>query len=762
METDAIFRGLTEAQRAAVEHIHGPLLVLAGPGSGKTRVITHRIANMVRSGIPPWQILTLTFTNKAAEELKTRITRLMPGTRIWAGTFHKFCATILREYAPLVGLKENFSIYDRDDQMKILKQSIEESNVELFHYTPEQIQGKISNLKNKLITPSEYEAAPGDPLGKVIEPIFKMYQRRLLDSNAVDFDDLLVHVAKMLRDHPEFRRALDAKYRYVLVDEYQDTNFAQYAIVRALSMDYPNLAVTGDPDQSIYGWRGADINNILDFEKDFKTCQVVRLEENYRSTKAILSVADQLIQNNVYRKHKELFTGNPDGSPVRLICYPNYVDEADGIAEQIRFAVAQNERRPSDFAIFYRMNSLSRTLERSLRERGIPYQIVNGVAFYQRKEIKDLVAYLLLINNPSDDIAFERIINVPSRKIGKITVDRIREYARRARVPMMVAAKECMAIPGVSARTAKPIMEFVKIIDRLSLLATKPVEEIIGQLLIQTKYREVLADSQLLEDQERVSNIDELLSAAHEFDSRNAEEGGGLEAFLEQVALVADTDAFDGESDRVTLMTLHAAKGLEFPVVYIVACEDNILPHSRAKDDAKEREEERRLLFVGITRAEAELQLSMAHYRVMRGSEFPTVPSPFLLELPREEMEWIDHGPRATYSSTFEENDWHYNQDFTNVQQAIDAEAENIKAIKARSKPTPQISTASEWQTPTLPAERPPPQAFQHGSRVNHPDYGSGQIVALSGNGNKRIATVRFHDGVERRYILAFCPLQLE
>ena len=767
---------LNGPQKAAASHVEGALLVLAGPGSGKTRVMTHRIAHMIAQGVPAWEIVALTFTNKAADEMKRRLAMLVPGQKVWAGTFHKFCATLLRRYASLVGLKENFSIYDRDDQRKALKQAIEEAEVELFQYTPDEIANKISWAKNQLISPEEYTARPGDPLGSLVERTYEAYQRRLLDANAADFDDLLYHVARLIRDHEDLRRALDQRFKYILVDEYQDTNLVQYMIVRGLSIDHPNLAVTGDPDQSIYGWRGASLNNIMEFEQDYPDVKVVRLEQNYRSTHAILSVADQLIRNNAYRKHKELFTENQGGTAVKLVHYSDHRDEADRIADQILDAVQEGRRQARDFAIFYRVNALSRTLEQALRRRGLPYQIVNGLEFYQRREVKDILAYLLLLNNPQDDIAFERIINVPARKIGKTTVGHLRRHARQYRMPMIDAAREALTIEGLSPRSAKMVAQFVSLYDELSPLVTQPVEELMGQVMVKTAYRDLLANSDKEEDQQRLANIDELLSAAREYDDEVGEEGG-LEGFLEQASLVADTDALHTENDKITLMTLHAAKGLEFPCVYIVACEDNLIPHSRSKNDPDQIEEERRLLFVGITRAEEELQLSLAHYRTLRGSDFPTSASPFLLELPREQMDVRDMGlgsrfdlpdfmPETDVEMTFEtpwEGDADFSADSSPEEEVYDDQGSKSGKGGSKKKKSGsgghKLLTAAQMAGESV-SRRVDPELFQFGMLVSHPEYGSGKIVALSGRGLKRTASVDFFDGSQKKFRLAFATLQ--
>jgi DNA helicase-2/ATP-dependent DNA helicase PcrA len=529
-----------------------------------------------------------------------------------------------------------------------------------------------------------------------------------------------------------------------MVDEYQDTNLAQYAIVRALSIDYPNLAVTGDPDQSIYGWRGANLSNILEFEHDFPAVRIVRLEQNYRSTPSILRVADQLISHNVKRKEKALFTANPEGLPVRLVTYPTQRDEADHIAARIADDVHHGRRRPRDFAVFYRVNALSRSLEHALREHGLPYQIVNGFEFYQRKEIKDVLAYLHLINNPLDDVAFLRVINTPLRGIGKTTVARLASHARQHLLSLLEAARQCGLIESIQSKAAVAIAKFVATYDRLCVVATAPVEEILGHVLTETGYRDFLADSMNEEDLERLANIEELLTAAREFDEQNPGEGH-LEEFLEQTSLVSDTDAWESESDRVTLMTLHAAKGLEFPVVFIVAIEEGLLPHERSREHPDQLEEERRLLFVGITRAEQQLQLSLSQYRAFRGGQWPTVPSQFLMELPRGEMELIEPIGRVRC-----EPDW-----------------EQEELIQEEPAPSftggspAKMMTAAEMLTGTRAAKpRVSPEVFQHGMLVEHPEHGFGTIVALSGEGSKRMATVQFiSKHSQKKFRLAHAPL---
>jgi DNA helicase-2/ATP-dependent DNA helicase PcrA len=761
-----ILATLTDAQQQAVTHLDGPLLILAGPGSGKTRVVTHRIAWMLQQGVYSRQIVALTFTNKAADEMRRRLNLLVPRQNVWMGTFHRFCSRLLRMHAPLVGLKENFTIFDTDDSLACLKQAVEASNQELTHTTPDAIARAISWAKNNLMTPEQFAPQRGSHVGYIAAQLYPLYQQRLLASNAVDFDDLLLHVATLLRENPELRSSLDERYRYILVDEYQDTNLAQYAIVRALSQDHANLAATGDPDQSIYGWRGANLNNILDFERDFKNVKVVRLEQNYRSTKRILRVADELIRHNIWRKDKRLWTENEEGQKVRLITYPTQRDEAEDIAHRMAQAIHEGKRRPRDFAIFYRTNALSRQLEHSLRDVGVPYQIVNGLEFYQRKEIKDVLAYLQLINNPANDVALLRIINTPTRGIGKATILKLQAHAQRYKIPILDAAREAGLIPDLPKKAAVGVAKFVAMIELLRNLIHEPVEELIGRVLSESGLREVLENSDNEEDQERLANLEELLTAAREFDEQHPEDGG-LERFLEDSSLASDTDAFEGETDKATLMTLHAAKGLEFPVVYLIAVEQGLLPHERSKDDEKKIEEERRLLFVGITRARQELQLSYAEYRAFRGRTWPTVPSPFLMELPRAEMHTNETFAGRRVSARLEQGEFGHAVDAPSDGEIHEAPDEDFsqEPAAAGGKSLARLKTAAEMFDETAQAKpRPnkyPPELFHHGMIVDHPEYGPGEIIALSGRGFKRTATVRFYGGQgEKKFLLAHSPLK--
>ena len=765
---DNLLDTLTPAQREAVEHIEGPLLILAGPGSGKTRVITHRVANMLRQGIRGNQILALTFTNKAAEEMQSRVERLAPGVEVMMCTFHRFCAKLLRHYAPQVGLEPNYSIYDMSDSKQVLKHSIEEVELDSDHFTPDRIAHVISHAKNHLITPDKFVPMQGDPLESIVADIYPVYQRRLLQSNAVDFDDLLMHIATLLRENPEIRSTLDARYKYIMVDEYQDTNLAQYAIARALSIDYDNLCATGDPDQSIYGWRGANLNNILEFERNFPDVHVVRLEQNYRSTKKILRAAQHLISHNRMRKPKDLFTENEEGCPVRLKAFVDQRAEAEGLADRIAEEVRAGRRRPRDFAVFFRTNALSRSLEEGFRVHGVPYQLVRGVEFYQRKEIKDALAYLQLLNNPRDDVSLLRIINTPARGISKRTLERLQTFSHQRNIPLLESARHAEMIDGLPRGAPKAVLEFMMLFDRLQKFLTSPVEEIVGRVLQESGYQEWLEKSEDPADAERRENLEELLSAARQFDE--TQPGGTLEEYLEQARLTSDTDEWEAGDDRVTLMTLHASKGLEFPVVFIVAVEEQLLPHEFNREDPAKLEEERRLMFVGMTRAQQELTLTYVQRRHFRGRLYMPVASQFLMQLPRDEMD-LDvpsytpfEDEQLAFGSDFDHpaEEWEtaylHDTPADSEEQSNTSKVDNSANRFAGLKLTTAAAMSGKGETG---GGQVPAEVFHQGMVVTHPEYGIGKIVALSGAGAMRRATVAFAMGAgERKFILAQCPLR--
>ena len=767
---DDLLHNLTAAQREAVEHVDGALLILAGPGSGKTRVVTHRIAYLLQQGVAPHQILALTFTNKAAEEMQQRVAALAPGQGVWMGTFHRFCSRLLRRYAPQVGLEPNFTIFDKSDSKRALRRVVDQLGQSGLPLRVETIGQRISWAKNHLLDPEGFAVGGPGPFQEVVAAVYAHYQADLLAANAVDFDDLLVHVAHLLRENPELRRTLDERFRYVMVDEYQDTNRAQYAIVRGLSIDHPNLAVTGDPDQSIYGWRGATLSNILEFERDYPRVRIVRLEQNYRSTQRILEVAAALIEYNTRRKVKLLFTENEGGPPVRLMSYADHELEAAAVAAAIAGQVRAGQRRPGDFAVFYRVNALSRPLEDALRKEGVPYQIVQGVEFYQRAEIKDVLGYLGLLNNPRNDVAFERIINVPPRGIGRTTIARLREHGRHHRLSLLEAARQSGLIESLPKRGAVAVARFVSLYDRLATRVHGSIEELVGHVLSESGYRDQLRESELPEDHDRLQNIDELLGVARRFDE--LENQPTLETFLEQTALVNDTDDFASSSDRTTLMTLHASKGLEFPVVFIVGLEEGFIPHELSADHHEQLEEERRLLFVGMTRAQQELWLTRARQRDFRGRRGTAVPSSFLLELPRSQMHMEDVGRPAAPEPTGQVAQFPAyataggmpDESAGRTVDGLALEAGAAPAPRSRQRPQKQsgakLMTAAEMAgeaTPTAAVE-----TIYLGVVVRHPEYGLGRVVALSGAGRRRKATVQFfaHPERQHRFVVADSPLR--
>jgi DNA helicase-2/ATP-dependent DNA helicase PcrA len=750
----SLLADLTPAQCEAVTHVEGPLLVLAGAGSGKTRVITRRVAHLLQVGIAPEHVLAITFTNKAADEMRERIEALVLSSRVWVGTFHGFCARLLRIYAKLVGIDPGFTIYDQSDRLRAVRDVMDQLAGDEARITPERVEAAISRAKNELISPQILKLRARDEKDALVARVFAAYEERLRTSSAVDFDDLLVHVVSILKNHPDVRASLDRRYQYVLVDEYQDTNLAQYAIVRALSVDHPNLCVTGDPDQSIYGWRGANLSNILEFERDYPGCRVVKLERNYRSTKNILSVADHLIRFNRNRKTKSLLTENPRGAPVELTVYARETDEADGIAGRIASLVREGEFQFSDIAVFCRMMALTRPLEQAFRSAKIPYQIVGGFSFYERQEVKDVLSYLNLMANPKDDLAFARIVNVPARGLGKTTLDHLVRAARERGIPLLAMARDARQVEGLKEKAVRGLGDFTRQVDGLVEHSDRSADQVILQILERTGYRDYLADDSRDHGEDRLANLDELISAAREFDQEHP--GSTIHDFLADVTLASPIDRWDQQTGAVTLMTLHAAKGLEFPVVFICALEEGLLPHTRANDNDKELEEERRLLFVGITRAQRELCLSRCRIRTFRGQQQATFPSRFLVELPLESMEYRDR-------SGVELPDLH-------VGPASGTGPRRPEPSPRRQKSPSEfrLTTAAELADAisggglgAAGAAAGNPDALRPGVTVVHPQFGIGRIVSVEGDGSRRKGTVSFAVGGPRTFVLALAPLRL-
>jgi DNA helicase-2/ATP-dependent DNA helicase PcrA len=770
---------LTPSQRAAVEHFEGPLLVLAGPGSGKTRVITRRIARLVERNVDPRQILAITFTNKAAAEMAARVEAVIPGSRVWVSTFHRFCARLLRQRAESVGLRQNYTIFDDGDQQAVMRAVLSDLGLDASSYPPARLLHRIGRLKNEMVTAEDFargfDERVGDHVEAVLSKAYPAYQQALLNANAVDFDDLLLHVVRLLHENEDLRADLDERYRFVLVDEYQDTNLAQYAIVRALAQDHPNLCVTGDPDQSVYGWRGARIENILRFERDYPGAKVVRLEENFRSTKSILRVADELIAHNVHRKQKRLKTDNDEGEPVRRLTFRDARHEADGIAKEIAAKVAEGSRRYDDFAVFYRVNALSRELELGLSRNRVPYQIAAGVSFYDRAEIKDLLAYLRLLYNPSDVVAFRRVINKPKRAIGDTTQRRILNFADSRGITPVEAAGRADDIPQFTRQAASAVKKFAAIVQGFTEAMAGPVSQLLAKIIADTKYTAEWLGSTREEDVQRLANVEELLNAAAQYD-REAGAEGSLEGFLEQTSLASEVDSVAGDSGRVTLMTLHAAKGLEFPCVYLVAVEHGLLPHERAVNthDLRELEEERRLLFVGVTRAMEELSVTHAAKRETRGRPMPAIPSEFLHEMTLEHVDQSG-GAVIEFEAGFDEESFSQELGGESRESGVESpEKENAEGGAEVASAGPldtRLSTLDSLRRLKLTTgakllagdggEAEVPQGFGVGQQVRHPRYGLGTVIAADGFSRNRRVTVEFEgDRSRKTFVAAKCPLQ--
>jgi DNA helicase-2/ATP-dependent DNA helicase PcrA len=727
---------LTPDQREAVTHFEGPVLVLAGAGSGKTRVITRRVAYLLQQGVKPSQILAITFTNKAAGEMRQRVEALVPNCKVWISTFHSFGVRMLRQYGERLGLNRNFTIYDQTDRNRLVKSALESAGIDNVRFTPERIQAAISKAKNDLISPEKYAIKADDFFKQTVARAYPVYEKKLRDANALDFDDLLLWPALGMKHVPELRAELDARFRFVLIDEYQDTNSAQYAIAHGLSMDQPNLCVVGDPDQSIYGWRGANIHNILEFERDFPNTRVIALERNYRSTKNILHAASCLIAHNRKRKPKTLVTENGVGQPVRVLKFDTGLEEADGIARSIQEAVTGGRRGFRDFAIFVRVNALSRALESAFIKRRVPYQIVRGLAFFERKENKDVLAYLRLLLNPRDDLSFLRVVNEPARGIGKVSLEHLRSYAEPREMSYLLAAAEVDRISAIKGKAAAGIRNFAHLMQELSQAVESAPEDLIRQVLDRTGYRQMLQTSTDPEDEERLANIEELITAAREFTAEDSTRT--IADFLETITLASDVDGWDERQDCVAVMTLHAAKGLEFPVVYMAAVESGLLPHERSIESGQEQEleEERRLAFVGMTRAKEELYLCHAQMRDFRGRTQYSIGSMFLEELPEEGVERVDLSTGTSRVNVM--NLWRGG-----------SSAAGPGWTDAGFQPD------SDDDMMDVDEEMPAPgdSAFAEGMLVRHQTYGPGRITEVSGYGALRKVKIRFSAHGEKTFV---------
>ncbi len=726
---------LTDEQRTAVEHGDGPLLILAGAGSGKTRVITRRVAYLLAQGVPAQRILAITFTNKAAGEMKARIEKLVPGHRVWVGTFHSLGARLLRQYADRFEIDRHFTIYDMDDRGRIVKNAIDAAGLDNVKFTPERIGGAISRAKNLLLTPNQYAKQATDFFEQTVAKVYPIYQRHLRQANAMDFDDLLFLPALALRSNDELRRELDQRFQYILIDEYQDTNLAQYEIAKRLSQDYPNLCVVGDPDQSIYKWRNADIRNILDFERDFPTARVVLLGRNYRSTQSIIHAANSLIAHNQQRKKKTLTTDNERGEPVSIITFDNGLDEAEGVVLRIKQTVAAGKFKYRDHAIFLRINALTRSLESAFVKHGVPFQIVKGLAFFERKENRDVLAYLRLLVNPNDNISFLRIANEPARGIGKASLDKLQDFAARHDISLFAAAGQMARITEIKGKAATGLRDFHRTLTELRTKLDLPPHELVQLVLEKSGYEAMLRDSADDEDADRLANVGELITAAKQF--WDEDHTRTISDFLEQITLASDVDSWDEQTDHVSVMTLHASKGLEFPVVYILGVEEGLLPHERSMGRPDDEEEERRLCFVGMTRAMKELYLCNARIREYRGTPNYCIPSRFLHELPPE-VQHIDTTLTRNYARTAADE---YRRKIGNA-------ASDWADTGAR----PYLPAPPAKRAIPLPIGEAPTGELEPGTLVQHEQYGVGKVEEVSGFGAFRKIRVRFPSHGEKLF----------
>jgi DNA helicase-2/ATP-dependent DNA helicase PcrA len=742
-EIDPLLEGLNPQQSEAVTHSGGPLLVVAGAGSGKTRVLTRRIAYLMsRRNVAPYQILAITFTNKAAGEMKERVADLVGpiAKSMWVSTFHSACVRILRQEATRLGYSNSFSIYDSADSQRLITIVAKELNLDPKRYPARQFQSMISNAKNELLGPQDYLNAASNQFDQVVADVYAVYQQRLIRANAMDFDDLILKTVEVLQRYPEAKARFRSRFRHVLVDEYQDTNHAQYILVKELvgteleGQPPAELCVVGDADQSIYGFRGATIRNIMQFELDYPNAQTVLLEQNYRSTQNILNAANAVITKNESRKEKNLWSDAGSGAPLTGYVAESEHDEANFIADEIRSLQREGVSTPGDTAIFYRTNAQSRVFEEVFMRNALPYKVVGGLRFYERREVKDLLAYLRVLANVEDEISLRRIINVPKRGIGDTSLDYVNEFARNNNISFWEGLLRCNEIGSVPARAALAISEFTSMVSALAVLVeakTKP-SVIVEAALEQSGLLKELADSTDPQDEVRVENLKELVAVSMEYEERPFEELGedeeiSLAGFLEKVSLVADADEIPEGEDHggvVTMMTLHTAKGLEFPTVFLTGMEDGIFPHSRTLGDKDEIEEERRLAYVGLTRARQRLYISRAEYRSTWGAPNYNPPSRFLDEIPEEVIEWRNEG-RSSLSPSF------------------------VTRSRVATTPPPRAT-----------GKKSVAMELAVGERVSHDTFGLGTVVAVAGAGDKAEATINFGQYGEKRLLLRYAPVE--
>lgn len=754
-----LLTGMNDRQAEAVQTTEGPLLIMAGAGSGKTRVLTHRIAYLIDEKlVNPWNILAITFTNKAAREMKERTFSLNPATEdCLIATFHSMCVRILRREADHIGYNRNFTIIDPSEQRTLMKRILKTLNLDPKKWNERAILGTISNAKNDLIDEAAYVALAGDMYTEIVAKCYEMYQKELRQSEAMDFDDLIMLTLRLFDKNPDVLTYYQQRYQYIHVDEYQDTNHAQYQLVKLLASRFKNICVVGDADQSIYGWRGADMQNILDFEKDYPEAKVVLLEENYRSTKTILQAANDVIKNNRNRRPKNLWTQNADGEDIVYYRANDEQDEALFVARIID-QLSREGYNHKDFAVLYRTNAQSRTVEEALLKSNIPYTMVGGTKFYSRKEIRDIISYLNLIANTSDNISFERVVNEPKRGVGPGTVEKIRNFAADQEMSLLDASSQIMLSP-VKGKAAQAVFDFANLILNLrERLDELTVTELVELVLERTGYTEQLVAQATLESQARIENIEEFLSVTKNFDedSENDTEETGLDRlsrFLNDLALIADTDDGDQESSEVTLMTLHAAKGLEFPVVFIIGMEENVFPLSRAAEDEDELEEERRLAYVGITRAEKVLFLTNANSRLLYGKTNYNRPTRFLNEISSSLLDY--QGLARPANTSFKAS--YVNGKAVQFGQGMSL-AQALQERKRQAAP----SSISSSQLPfgKNVAANQPTIDWAIGDIAHHKKWGDGTVLEVSGSGSSQELKINFPEVGLKKLLASVAPIE--
>lgn len=736
-----LLNGMNPRQKEAVLHTDGPLLLMAGAGSGKTRVLTHRIAYLIEEKeVNPWNILAITFTNKAAKEMKERVNAILAsgGEDVWVSTFHSMCVRILRRDVDFIGYNRNFTIIDSSEQLTLMKRILKELNIDPKKYDPRSILGTISQAKNSLQTPQDFAKMQGSYYEEIAAKCYAAYQKELQYNQCMDFDDLIMNTIRSFEEHPDSLTYYQNKFHYIHVDEYQDTNHAQYTLVNLLAGRFRNLCVVGDADQSIYGWRGADMQNILDFEKDYPDAAVILLEQNYRSTKNILSAANQVIENNSNRKPKNLWTENKEGNKITYYRADNERDETRFIVDRMQEEIRSNHRNYGDFAILYRTNAQSRVMEETLLKANIPYKMVGGHKFYDRKEIKDILAYLNVLVNPQDSISFERIVNSPKRGIGPGSIEKLRSFASLHEWPLLEAAQN-VDLANIGGKAGQQLGAFGEMIQEVTqMIPYLTVTELTKEVLDRSGYLEDLKIQNTLEAQARIENLEEFLTVTQEFDKQfeqqNEEDADApeekLTVFLNDLALVSDIDNLEEDASQVTLMTLHAAKGLEFPVVFLIGLEEGVFPLSRALMEESELEEERRLAYVGITRAEEALYLTNAFSRTLYGRTQYNRPSRFVEEIDQELLEIEGMRPTPKKTPVFaKKTAYSYKQPETAV-------------VPSKS------ATGGENNS------------WKPGDKVKHKKWGLGTVVRVSGTSKDLELDVAFPSQGVKRLLAAFAPIE--